>query len=171
MEAAAFLYWYMKGLAYIFLAALGFAAGWVARGCTGNEAAVAADTVTVIDTIAYHYPVPHDSAVVRYETVRLRVADTVRVTVSDTVRVADSVEVIVPITQKVYADSLYRAYVSGYRPRLDSIFVYPTTRYVTVTRQAKPRRWGIGLQAGYGVGRGGTGPYVGIGVSYNLYDF
>lgn len=161
----------MKWLAYMAVSLLGFAAGWVARGGTSNEAIVAADTVTVVDTLRYYYPVPRDSAVVRYETVRLRVADTVRVTVGDTVQVADSVEVVVPITQKVYEDSLYRAYVSGYRPRLDSIFVYPSHEVITVTRQAKPQRWGIGVQAGYGVGRGGTGPYVGIGVSYNLFTF
>ena len=158
-------------MAYIFLAALGFAAGWVARGCVDGDAIVAADTATVVDTVTYYRPVPRDSAVVRYETVRLRVTDTVRVTVGDTVRVADSVEVAVPITQKVYADSLYRAYVSGYCPRLDSIFVYPRHEVITITRQAKPRRWGIGVQAGYGVGRGGTGPYIGIGVSYNLWNF
>ena len=161
----------MKWLAYMAVLLLGFAAGWLARGCVDGNAIVAADTVTVVDTVTYYRPVPRDSAVVRYETVRLRVTDTVRVTVGDTVRVADSVEVIVPITQKVYADSLYRAYVSGYRPRLDSIFIYPRTRYIAITRQAKPQRWGIGLQAGYGVGRGGTGPYVGIGVSYNLFTF
>lgn len=161
----------MKWLAYMAVLLLGFAVGWIARGGTSNEAIVAADTVTVVDTIPYYRPVSRDSAVVRYETVRLCVTDTVRVTVGDTVQVADSVEVVVPIIQKVYEDSLYRAYVSGYRPQLDSIFVYPRTRYVTVTRQAKPKRWGIGLQAGYGVGCGGTGPYVGIGVNYNLFTF
>ena len=150
---------------------IGLLLGWNARGAADGGSAVYSDTVTVVDTIPYYRPVSRDSTVVRYETVRLCVTDTVRVTVGDTVRVADSVEVIVPITQKVYADSLYRAYVSGYRPRLDSIFIYPRTRYVTVTRQAKPQRWGIGVQAGYGVGRGGTGPYLGVGVSYNFLTF
>lgn len=160
----------MKWLAYIILLFLGFAAGWFTRGCCrGGE--VHSDTVTVVDTIPYRYPVPRDSAVVRYETVRLMVADTARITITDTVRVADSVEVVVPITQRVYGDSLYRAYVSGYRPRLDSIFVYPRTSYITTTVKEKPKRWGIGVQAGYGVGRGGHGPYVGIGVSYDLYSF
>lgn len=128
--------------------------------------------MTVVDTIPYRYPVPRDSAVVRYETVRLMVADTARITITDTVRVADSVEVVVPITQRVYSDSLYRAYVSGYRPSLDSIFVYPRTRYVTTVVKEKPKRWGIGLQAGYGYSPGnGMSPYLGIGVSYNIYSF
>ena len=180
----------MKWLVYVTMLLLGFAAGWFARGCVDGNAIKAADTVTVVDTIPYYRPVPRDSIVVRYVTEKLPIRTENVVSGAEPVRddaenvdsnakndniahgnIPDSVEVIVPITQKVYADSLYRAYVSGYRPRLDSIFVYPRTRYVTVTRQAKPQRWGIGVQAGYGVGRGGTGPYVGIGVSYNLFTF
>lgn len=161
----------MKWLAYMAVLLLGFAVGWIARGGTSNEAIVAADTVTVVDTIPYYRPVSRDSTVVRYETVWLCVTDTVRVTVGDTVRVADSVEVIVPITQKMYAGSTYRAYVSGYNPRLDSIFVYAPTKYVTTVVKEKPKRWAIGVQAGCGYSRGGISPYVGIGVSYNLYSF
>lgn len=102
-----------------------------------------------------------DSEEVRYETVRLMVADTARVTVTDTVRVADSVEVVVPITQRVYGDSLYRAYVSGYRPRLDSIFIYhPTT---VVTGVQKPEKIAIFAGVG-GTGIcGGFSPSLGIG--------
>ena len=150
---------------------IGLLLGWNARGAADGGSAVYSDTVTVVDTVRYSMPVPVDSTVVRYETVRLMVADTARVTVTDTVKVTDSVAVVVPITQRVYSDSLYRAYVSGYRPQLDSIFVYPRTNYITTTVKEKPKRWGIGLQAGYGVGCGGTGPYVGIGVNYNLYNF
>ena len=152
---------------------IGLLLGWNARGTAdGGGEVVYSDTITVIDTIVYRYPVPVDSAVVRYETVRLMVADTSRITITDTVRVADSVEVVVPITQRVYGDSLYRAYVSGYRPQLDSIFVYPRTSYITTTVKEKPKRWGIGLQAGYGYTPGsGMSPYLGIGVSYNIYSF
>ena len=165
----------MKGLAYISVLMLGFAAGWLVRGCgrgIDGGGAVYADTVTVVDTLRYHYPVARDSAVVRYETVRLAVADTSRVTVTDTVRVSDTVAVVLPVTQKVYGDSTYRAYVSGYNPRLDSIFVYPRTSYITTAIKEKSRRWGIGLQAGYGYAPGhGMSPYVGIGISYSLYSF
>lgn len=163
----------MKGLFYalwVVCLALGFCFGWLTRGCCrGGE--VHSDTVTVVDTIPYRYPVPRDSAVVRYEIVRLMVADTARVTVTDTVQVADSVQVVLPITQKVYGDSTYRAYVSGYNPELDSIFVFAPTKYVTTVVKEKPKRWAIGVQAGCGYSRGGISPYVGIGVSYNLYSF
>lgn len=166
----------MKGLFYALGAMcflMGLLLGWIARGCScGNgDRAVYTDTVTVVDSVPYYYPVPRDSAVVRYEVVRLQVADTARVTVRDTVQIADSVEVVLPVTQKMYVDSTYRAYVSGYNPELDSIFVFAHTKYVTTVVTAKPKRWGIGLQAGVGYSRGGISPYVGIGVSYNLYSF
>lgn len=164
----------MRWLAYIILPIIGFAAGWFARGCSrvSGGGAVYTDTVTVVDSIPYYYPVPRDSAVVRYEVVRLRVADSARVTARDTAHVADSVQVVLPITQKVYGDSTYRAYVSGYNPELDSIFVFAPTKYVTTVVKEKPKRWGIGLQAGYGYTPGsGMSPYIGIGVSYNFITF
>ena len=163
----------MRWLAYIILPIIGFAAGWFARGCSrvSGGGVVYADTVTVVDSIPYYYPVPRDSAVVRYEVVRLRVADSARVTARDTAHVADSVQVVLPITQKVYGDSTYRAYVSGYNPELDSIFVYATTKYVTTVVKEKPKRWAIGVQAGCGYSRGGISPYLGIGVSYNFITF
>lgn len=88
---------------------------------------------------------------------------------SDTIHIGDTV---VMREQAVYEDSLYRAWVSGYRPRLDSIEVYPKTVYQTVTNDIfhtivpKKKRWGLGLQAGYGYP---GGFYVGGGVSYNLW--
>lgn len=89
----------------------------------------------------------------------------------DTVRIGDTV---VHRQQAVYEDSLYKAYVSGYRPRLDSIEVYPVTRTVTVMNdvyhsvEQRRKRWGFGMQAGYGYPHGA---YVGIGVSYNLLSW
>lgn len=164
----------MRTLVYMLLLAVGFVAGWFVRGFTDVSDGIApiTDTLTVVDTIPYHFPVPRDSTVLRYETVRLQVSDTSRVTVTDTVRVSDSVSVAIPITQKTYADSLYKAYVSGYRPSLDSIFIYGTTRHVTtVTVKEKKHRWGLGIQAGYGYGGSGFAPYIGIGASYNFITF
>lgn len=84
----------------------------------------------------------------------------------------DSVDVLVPITQKVYEDSTYRAYVSGFNASLDSIFVYRRTEYITNTRvvKSKPKRFSIGVQAGYGITPKGFQPYVGVGVSVNLFN-
>ena len=63
---------------------------------------------------------------------------------------------------------------TGYRPQLDSIQIYQTTEYITkeIKTVTKPKRWGIGLQAGYGVSFSNmqikATPYIGIGISYNI---
>ena len=44
---------------------------------------------------------------------------------------------------------------------LDYIEVYRRTEYITKT--ITPRRWGIGVIAGYGIGKHGLSPYVGLG--------
>lgn len=88
---------------------------------------------------------------------------------TDTIRIGDTV---VLREQAYYEDSLYRAWVSGYRPRLDSLQIFPRTVYRTVTNDIyhtivpKKKRWGLGLQAGYGYP---GGFYVGAGVSYDLF--
>ena len=84
----------------------------------------------------------------------------------------DSVDVDIPITQKVYSDdSTYTAYISGYNQRLDSLIFHPKREVVTITKWKPPNRWSIGIQAGYGMSRNGMQPYIGIGVSYNLFSF
>ena len=88
---------------------------------------------------------------------------------TDTMHVGDTV---IHREQAYYEDSLYRVWVSGYRPRLDSMQIFPRTVYQTVTNDIyhsiipKKKRWGIGLQAGYGYP---DGWYVGIGISYSLF--
>ena len=77
----------------------------------------------------------------------------------------------VPMEQKHYGDSTYDAWVSGYKPSLDSLKLYNTTVFIPVPSKEKPKRWGIGVQAGYGFGKGGATPYVGVGISYNLLTF
>lgn len=76
---------------------------------------------------------------------------------------------------KEYRDSSYYAKVSGVAPRLDEIRVYPRTIYQTeyiyrdITQ--KPKRWGIGLSAGYGIGRNGLSPILAVTVNYNLFQW
>lgn len=75
---------------------------------------------------------------------------------NDTVRIGDT---LLHRKRVVYEDSLYRAVVSGYvDPQLDSMTVYLRTVYQVetndvyhpVTIKSKKKRWGFGLQAGYG---------------------
>ncbi|HBO07357.1 DUF6808 domain-containing protein [Bacteroides sp.] len=90
---------------------------------------------------------------------------------TDTMRIGDTV---VHREQAYYEDSLYRVWVSGYRPRLDSLQIFPKTVYQTVTNDIyhtitpKKKRWGIGLQVGYGYP---GGAYIGVGVNYNLWQW
>ena len=92
----------------------------------------------------------------------------------DTTRIGDT---LLRRKQVVYRDSSYRAVVSGYvDPRLDSLQVFPKTVYKEVTNdiyhpvvvKPKRKRWGFGLQVGYGYP---GGFYVGAGVSYNLWQW
>lgn len=148
--------------------------------------------VMIVDTVPYYKPVAKDSVVVRYERVKLpTVGDkTYYASVSlsklvDTIfaekyahksagNIPDSISVELPITQKRYADSTYTAWVSGYNPTLDSIRIYPRHEVITITNtiRQKPKRWGVGLNVGYGITpKNGLQPYIGVGVSYNLFTF
>lgn len=82
----------------------------------------------------------------------------------------DSVEI--PIVQKKYSDTTYTAWVSGYKPSLDSIEVYrkSVVQRETITLRKKAPRWGIGITGGYGYGTRNKcfEPFVGIGVYYRI---
>ena len=83
--------------------------------------------------------------------------------------VHDTVTVFVPISQSVYETELYKAWVSGYRAKLDSIEIYNKVQTIYVREQVKKKRWGLGVQAGYELCPGQMRFYGGIGVSYNLF--
>ena len=153
--------------------------------------------VTIFDTIPYPMPVPKDSVVIRYITEKLpnstengnsstengnsgtENGQIIPGNILDdddilSVNIPDSAEVTIPITQKIYETELYRAYVSGYRPNLDSLLLFQQTQIIHVKDYQKPKRWGIGIQVGYGVTMSRTpqfSPYIGVGISYNLFNF
>lgn len=77
----------------------------------------------------------------------------------------DSARVEVPRQQAEYAGEGYRAWVSGFRPLLDSISI----ERATVVKTRAPR-WSVGLQAGVGLTPRGAEPYIGIGVSFTLWQ-
>lgn len=125
-----------------------------------------------------HEPLPAEirtetkvKTVVKIDTllISLPMAPLLTIRLTDTMRIGDTV---VYREQAYYEDSLYRAWVSGYRPRLDSLQIFPRTVYRTVTNDIyhtitpKKKRWGIGLQVGYGYPNGW---YVGVGGGYNLF--
>ena len=74
----------------------------------------------------------------------------------------------------IYKDSTYMAVVGGIEPYLKSIEIYPKTIYVnnnTTTTIKVRSRFGLGVQAGYGLSRNGLQPYVGVGVQYNFFQW
>lgn len=142
-----------------------------------SETQIKYDTIPVfIDT-----PVILDSLVVRYKTIKVPVYDTIKAPHADTLATdvaisTDSASVVLPITQKHYRDSTYEAWVSGYEPALDSIRIFQPTATITNTItntevRYKPKRWGLGVQIGVGVTPNRIEPYVGIGVSYNIFSW
>lgn len=153
-------------LAILASLAVGMLAGCLIRGNRppDKEIITHTDTLTVRDTIVEKYPLYVTHTVV----------DTMLVAVRDTVIVRDTAYVVVEREQRHYQGDDYDAWVSGWRPALDSIRVYPETRYITTENisVARRKRWGIGIQAGIGGtihnGRITAAPYLGAGISYNF---
>lgn len=139
------------------------------------------DTLIIRDTLRVSRPVPVREEVVRYVTVKVAADSSNLANIgkdsADVPPAADhspdtAQTVMLPITQQVYRDTTYTAWVSGYLPQLDSIEVYPRTLIVrqTALPAARPRRWSFGIQAGYGYTPKGMQPYVGIGININLLN-
>lgn len=95
---------------------------------------------------------------------------------ADTVTVRDTIAL--PREQMHYRDTTYEAWVSGFEPSLDSIniFRHSQTIYIDkVVTKTKKTRFGIGVQVGYGATLQGktvtASPYIGLGISYNIFTF
>lgn len=161
----------MSGRLQIFVACVlaalcvlsGYFLGRQAAGSSEVKIETVTDTLRIRDTLLVEKPVP----------VEVRVVDTMLVAVTDTISINDTVYLHLPREIKHYEDSLFRAQVSGYRPALDWIEIYPQKEVVTRNIFVDSRkRWGIGLQAGYGAyvnaGQVRLAPYLGIGISYDI---
>jgi hypothetical protein len=124
------------------------------------------DTVVVRDTVRETVLVPKVRYLTRVDTVLLLVP-------GDTVKVP----VLVPISRNVYEGEDYRAVVSGFRASLDTLDIFRKTQTVTntvvqrVEVPGKPKRWGIGVSAGYALTPQGMKPYIGAGVQYNFLSW
>lgn len=132
---------------------------FVAKGMYDRplDESVSRDTVTLHDTVPDIAPKPKDSVHVKYVTRWLprAVHDTIDHFVEVNNMMHDTVAVQVPITSKHYGGKNYDAYVSGFEPSLDSIFVYNETQYITetITKSKPPNKWSLSVNAGidYGV--------------------
>ena len=138
-----------------------FINGWTScHRTTDKEVITITDTLVLTDTIIKMQPKPY------------------KVTIIDTIYLPQQPQqpqIDTLIRQEViYKDSTYMAVVGGIEPYLKSIEIYPKTIYVnnnTTTTIKVRSHFGLGVQAGYGYGRNGLQPYVGIGVQYNLIQW
>ena len=147
------------------------------------------DTLIIRDTVHIALPSPQTTDTVG--TVTIPVPPDMRTGTirTDTLRITDTIYIRLPIEQRYYTGPHYEAWISGHRPRLDSLRIRTetlrlttattvtattVTRTTTKARQPKPERWGIGIHLGYGMTlapQPQLRPYIGIGISYNLITF
>lgn len=131
---------------------------------------VQTDTLVIRDTIREKEPVFLTKYVDRVELVP----------VTDTIRRTDTLYMAVEIERKTYQGDDYRAVVSGFRPSLEEIAVFPKTVYLQTEVSQPPApasrrgpRAGIGIAAGPGAfwtpGTGvqfGAGAVVGLSITF-----
>lgn len=121
------------------------------------EKVSACDTIYIHDTIHIVEPQIVKEEVVKYEKVYLHAVDTI-------VKI-DSIEVKVPITERVYEDTTYKAVVRGYEPELVSLDMYGSTKTITMTKTKRPK---VVVSAGVYGGFGVKGADYGLGVSVGV---
>jgi hypothetical protein len=126
------------------------------------ESVCKTDTFIHVDTIRDSIPYPV------YETLIETIPEPFPVYITqggDTIK--DTIYVNVPITSKEYKTDDYCLSISGYKPNLDYIEVYRKTEQIT--KMGKSRLFGVGVVAGYGIGKYGLSPYVGVGGYYRIW--
>lgn len=141
----------------LFLAVL-VASFFLGRHTKGETEILKRDTVTItkIDTLR----------ITEFKVKKVRILDTIFVALKDTITLNDTTFIQLPRTQVIYQDTSYRAVISGYLPRLDSLEVYNKNVYKTITEKSK--RYGIGVIGGLGYSDQ-VRPFIGIGVYYKLF--
>ena len=165
----------MKRFIYIVIVIVVLACGLTIGYRFGDSGAigVVADTIYIHDTMVVREPVAVESKPVCVRSYRVKLLGRIGKQ-NDSIgkqngKQNDSVEVELPIEQKVYGDSTYKAWVSGFDARLDSIKLFQPTKYITITTKQKTSRWNVGIQGGVGITPKGIQPYIGVGVSYKLF--
>ena len=122
------------------------------------------DTLVIRDTIMQYKPIFVDKIKV----------DSVLIPVKDTIVIRDSVYIYMDREKITWRDSLCEVYVSGIMTSVDSVRHFQEYKYITIETQVPVKvksHWGLGVNAGYGVGKGGLTPYIGVGISYNILSW
>ena len=159
----------MKRIKYILLGVIAgiviyFINAWVScHRTTDKEVITITDTLVLTDTIIKFQPKPY----------KVTIIDTIYLPQQPQQPQQPQIDTLIR-KEVTYKDSTYTAVVGGIEPYLKSIEIYPKTIYVnnnTTTTIKVRSRFGLGVQAGYGYGRNGLQPYVGVGVQYNFFQW
>lgn len=122
------------------------------------------DTLVIRDTIMSYKPIYMD---------RVKL-DSVLIPVVDSVKIHDTTFVYLEREKVTWRDSLCEVYASGIMTSVDSVRHFQEDKYITIETQVPVKvrsHWGLGVNAGCGVGKGGFTPYIGVGISYNLLSW
>lgn len=122
------------------------------------------DTLVIRDTMMCYKPIYVD---------RVKL-DSVLVPVLDTMMIHDTTFVYLEREKVTWRDSLCEVYASGIMTSVDSVRHFQEDKYITIETQVPVKvksHWGLCVNAGYGVGKGGFTPYIGVGISYNLLSW
>lgn len=156
----------MKAITAILCLTVGFVAGRITGSKHEQTQTMPMPTVQLIhDTVRVIEP----QYVHSVETQRVEVPMAVAHLDTADAMPADSIIVEIPVESRQYVGESYRAYVSGWRPRLDSLILTRSVAAVTVSPATQQHsRFSAGIQAGVGLTPKGLQPYVGIGLTLRL---
>lgn len=150
-----------------------FLAGFLTRQCTFKlpepQIIEKRDTTSYIDTSFFSGPKLSELIV------NTRPLDTLWLPGEPRI-IHDTTWFALPREEVEYRDSSYRAVVSGFMPRLEELEIYRKKEVITIQTEKtitipKKTRFGVGVQAGYGITPSGLQPYLGLGVTYNILSF
>ena len=128
------------------------------------------DTLVIRDTITQYKPIVEERIVLQKYPVMVEKYDTIMR--------HDTIYLNLQREQVVWKDQYAKVYASGIMPHIDSVEHYLERHTIIQERdvvvKVKPK-WSIAVQAGYGAyaknGQISAAPYVGVGVSYNLFSW
>lgn len=110
--------------------------------------------------------------IVKLDTVKVKIPTFIKEVIVDTFLVKDSLnnDYIIPKTQRYYKSNDYEAWVSGYRPNLDSLNIFrktiTNTITNTVTREIYPKTTDLYLNVGSDYIGKQFAPNVGLAVKF-----
>ena len=172
-----------KHLKYIMVAAIAMAACWFwgyhSRPENDTPPTIIRDTIIRVSNSAGEIRLidslrlANDSLIALKSEVKTLVK-TIYIPQLDTITEVEYIQL--PREQRHYThDSLAEIWVSGYQPRLDSLWLYQNEHVQIINKVMKTKpHFAVGLQLGYGVSIKETpsfAPFVGVGVTYNLWSF